>query len=86
MFITTQHPRGAKKLSFKTLHPDTLTNKLGYKIGYCSCGCDESLLISISDIHDVLNEWGYINAQKEPKYIQKIKEKIILNLGGVLPQ
>lgn len=82
MLITTQHPNGAPKLQFHGLYRDQESNILGYKIGYCPCGCLEPLVIRMSDIYEILDKWHYIVTHQRESVITKIKKNLVLKLGG----
>ncbi len=82
MLMTTSHPKGAKRLSFTSLDWDTQTGCMGYKIGYCNCGCEESVVLAMSDVMDILQAWGYAIRYPNKPIIQRIKNALIQKLGG----
>lgn len=88
MFITRQHPSGARPLKGYPIDADPQTGKLGYKVGYCPCGCKEPLFIRTIELREVLNYFGYSEESHQKKRlspITKIKKRIINALGGINP-
>ncbi len=58
MLITRSHPNGGRPLTGYPIDEDKKTGQLGYKIGYCPCGCNEPLLIRTIDLKEVVDRFG----------------------------
>ncbi len=87
-FITRQHPRGARPLTGYPIDTEPQSGKLGYKIGYRTCGCKEPLFIRTLELNEVLEYFGYSQESHERvrvSPITKIKKRIIKALGGINP-
>ncbi len=87
MVITRQHPNGGPTLKGFPIEEDANTGVLGYKVGYCSCGCAEPLLIRTVDIRAVMNKFGasmdeYDTALYKLKRKEPLRDRIIKFLGG----
>jgi hypothetical protein len=88
MFITRQHPSGARPLKAYPIDTEPRSGKLGYKIGYCMCGCKEPLFIRTIELREVLEYFGEINNSyynKKLSLTTKLKSRIIKMLGGTIP-
>lgn len=87
MLLTRQNPHGGPALQGYPIEEDAHTGVLGYKVGYCGCGCGEELLIRTIDVRQVVAKFGYsldqyyeMIGKKAPK--EPMKNKIIRLLGG----
>lgn len=87
MILTRQNPKGGPALKGFPIEEDLDTGVLGYKIGYCSCGCDQPLLIRTVDVRQVVTKFGisldeYDSSLFKLKSKKPLRDKIINFLGG----
>ena len=93
MLITRQNPKGGPTLRGFPIEEDDDTGVLGYKVGYCPCGCGKPLLIRTLDVRAVMEKFGYSMDQYDSalfklkrKYSTPLRERIIKFLGGKVEQ
>jgi hypothetical protein len=87
MIITRQNPKGGPALKGYPIEEDPRTGILGYKIGYCSCGCREPLLMRIVDVRDIVEKFigcvdEYNSIIQKLRRKEPLRNKIIAFLGG----
>lgn len=90
MFLARQNPKGARPLQGYPLDEDSETGQWGYKIGYCTCGCKQPILIRTTDLSDVVDAFGLsanytLREESKPWLVSPIpalKKKIVESLGG----
>ena len=92
MFITKANPKGGRPLTCFPISEDPKTGFLGYKIGYCQCGCNEPLLIRTIDLREIVDRFAVsqeiydiLYAKKEfgiSVFKRQVREKLIKLLGG----
>jgi len=87
MIITRANPSGGRPLRGYPLCEDPDTGLLGYKVGYCGCGCDQPLLIRTVDVRQIVDKFGgglsdYQRWYDKLKPKQSLKHLIIKALGG----
>ncbi len=90
MLLVRQNPKGGWPLKGYPLDADPETGSMGYKVGYCSCGCKQPILIRLGDLRDIVDEFGLsagLCVQEEPKQwlvspIPALKKRIVESLGG----
>jgi hypothetical protein len=87
VIITRQNPKGGPALKSYTIAEDPDSGTLGYRIGYCDCGCQRPLFIRTLEIREMLEIFGYavdrydsVFARLKPKV--SIRHRIIKMLGG----
>jgi hypothetical protein len=89
MLLTRQNPSGGPSLKGYPIEADPDTDVLGYKVGYCGCGCKKPILIRTLDVRQVLEKFGYSLDQYDTsffklkrKYKDPLRNRIIKFLGG----
>lgn len=56
MLVTKKNMLGGRELT--KFHIEEENGVWGYKVGYCSCGCNEPLLIRTIDLKDIVDQFG----------------------------
>lgn len=75
MIVTKQNPNGGPMLKMYPIDEDPETGVLGYKVGYCPCGCNQPLLLRTVDVRDIVNRFGWSLTEYEAA-IKKLKPKV----------
>lgn len=75
VIITKQNPRGGPEIKSYRLSEDPNTGVLGYKIGYCPCGCGEPLLIRTLDLREIIAHFGF-SMEDYDKMMKKYRPKV----------
>lgn len=91
MVLTRQNPNGGPALKGFPIEEDPSTGVLGYKVGYCTCGCKEPLLIRTIDVRQVVDKFGlsldeYDTSLFKLKRKEPLRDRIIKFLGGKIDE
>lgn len=87
MVLTRQNPKGGPALQGYPIEVDPATGVLGYKVGYCGCGCAEEVLIRTIDVRQVVAKFGWSMEEYESlmgsvKPKEPLRNRMIKFLGG----
>lgn len=75
MFISRQNAKGGVPLKGYPLDTDPKSGYMGYKIGYCGCGCNEPLFIRTVDLNDVVNRFG-VTIEYHQTFVDRLRIKL----------
>ena len=87
MLVTRQNPKGGPELKGYPIEEDPATGMLGYKLGYCGCGCGEPLYMRTLDVRHIVSKFGFSLEEYEELFKKirprkPLRHKIINFLGG----
>lgn len=87
MVITKQNQNGGPTLKGFPIEEDPTTGLLGYKIGFCPCGCNEPLYMRSVDVRQIVNKFGLTLGEYDQMLLkikpkEPLKHKVIRFLGG----
>lgn len=80
MIVTRKNALGGRPISKFPIGVDPDTGYYGYKIGYCTCGCNNPLYFRSIDVAEIIGYFG-IKDRGEPVG-RRVRDKLIRLLGG----
>lgn len=80
MIITRKNALGGRPISKFPIGVDPDTGYYGYKVGYCSCGCNKALYFRSIDVSEIIGHFG-VREEREA-LTTKVRNKLICMLGG----